>query len=288
MQSYQFNDAQSLLGIANRPELQADEKPVFTRDEFTPADAPPDELDGLGHGDDGEAEPLERMGGYKAIYNPETGTLFDVATDSYTIVNPGAFMGPLVSELVERDQADVSGRVNVYDGGAKGYAEVLFDSKDEIYLPGRGRSDPVKVGFDLRWSHDSGLSVRVNGFAQDTACSNSIRAVTSPINVKHSGDVADRVDWDEEWATALDELGAFSEDLARIIDDAMTTEVFDHAETDMAKPYSPSVWREETDPLDMMDTSAPVRWTPITSARWPRTTSCSASRATSPPRPRSG
>jgi hypothetical protein len=221
---YEFGSPRQLLGTANRPELQADEKPIYaTTDDMSESDV-------MGQTTDGEGVSLQKVESHKLIYNPESGRVFHAATDEYQPISPPEFIGPLVEELTERDRTDLYGTMWVRDGGARAYAQVLFEDTHSIHLPGRGRSDPVRCGFTLRWSHDGGVSVRARGFAQDTQCSNSIRQVTSPMHVKHSGDVDGRVDWRETWAEMLDQLGAFSEGLQQVIGDAIETDFFDFTE----------------------------------------------------------
>lgn len=239
-QDYRFDDPQSLLGIANQPALQADEKPLLTF-----AEDDPDNVDSF--------DDVEFVDGHKLVYNPATGTAFGTATDEYEIINPPEFVGPLVEQLIDRDRTDVEGDVWVRNDGASGYAQLLFRQTDAIWLPNRGNSNPVRCGFQLWWAHDQGLSVRAEGFAQDTACSNSMREVTSGVHVKHSGDVDGRVDWDDEWATVLDELGAFSEALAELIEDAMQYELIDFGDFDVSE-----TWLAETGPLDTLEETNPV------------------------------
>lgn len=238
--TYEFHNPQTLLGVANRPELQADEKPLYARnDGGEPA--------GMMHTTDGENLSLTELDGHKLIYNPDTGQVFNAVTSEYEIINPGQFIGPLVEELNDRDRTDVSGKLWVRNGGANVYAQVLFDETHSIHLPNRGRSNPVKCGFSLRWSHDGGISVRARGFAQDTKCRNSIRQVTSPVHVKHSGDVDERVDWRSEWQSVLDELGAFSEALSGIIEEAMSHTFFD------LRDDIDSRWLDVTEPQDTIE-----------------------------------
>lgn len=231
-----FDSAQGLTALANQPSLQADEKPLLT---FRGDD--PEDVD--------DFDDVTFVDGHKLVYNRASGAPFDCVTDEYEIINPPEFVGPLCKKINERGHS-VSGSVWTREHGAKAYAQVLFDDKDAIHLPNRSRT-PVKVGFQLRWSHDGGISVKADGFAQDTSCSNSIRQVTSPIHVKHSGDVNDRIDWADEWDRVLTQLGAFSEALEKIITEAMDLDLFDFSEG-----LNP-LWREVTDPLDLIEQTTP-------------------------------
>lgn len=224
-EQYHFSSPEGLLSIANREELQATEKPLFclTRNDGEYR------LSESGEKASAKAEMLED---FKLIINEHTDTKFGAVTDDYTVINPPEFVGPLAHQLKERDHENISGDVWVRNGGAQAYAQVLLEDKHNVWLPNRGRSNPVKVGFSFRWSHDGGISVQASGFAQDTACTNSIRQVTSPVHVKHSGDVNERVDWEAEWTGVLDDLGAFSEALANIIEDAQNFDLFDVTDTE--------------------------------------------------------
>jgi hypothetical protein len=215
---FDFGSVQELMACANDPLLQASEQPIYA------------ETDGDGllmMGEDGDRQTVEKVDSHKLIHNETTGTVYHAATADYEIINPPEFIGPLIEELKDRDHENVSGDMWVRNGGAQVYAQLLFDDKHAIHLPGRSGRDPVKVGFNIRWSHDGGISVKADGFAQDTACTNSIRQVTSPIHVKHSGDVDDRIDWEDKWSDVLDHMGAFSESLAALIEDATEINAFD-------------------------------------------------------------
>lgn len=213
--TYTFHNPDSLENVIGLlPE--AAERPIFWED--------PDD-------DDSEFEyGKSKIETHKAVYNPATGELYGVVTGDYEIINPETFLLPMVEEVRDRDRDDVEGRFNVYDGGAYGYGELLFDT-DAIWPPDRERSDnPVRVGSTVRYSHDGGISVRASGFAQDGMCTNTMRRVTDAVYVKHAGDVEARVDWREEWAAVFDQLGTFSEALATVIDSAIDFEMFDFTE----------------------------------------------------------
>lgn len=228
-----FHSPDSLEGVVGMlPE--ADERPIFWDD---PAD------------DDSEFDFGKRqIEANKAVYNPDSGDLYDVVSADYEIINPEAFLVPLVDELRDRDRTDVRGIFNVYDGGAYGYGELLFDT-DAIWPPDRGRSDdPVRVGLTTRYSHDGGISVRASGFAQDGMCKNTMRRVTDAVYVKHAGDVEDRVDWTDEWSNVLDQLGTFSERLAGVIESAIEFELFDLGDS----PFSDE-WVDAANPTQAIE-----------------------------------
>lgn len=257
--NYTFHGYYELMEIANKPELQADEKPLFavTKDNDTPYTL--DKADASGMGAKYRAEQLD---GFKAVYNPASGHVFDTVTDEYEVINPPEFVGPLAERLSERNRTGVHGTVWARQDGASAYAQLLFDTDEfQIWPEDGGRTDPVRAGFNLRWSHNGGMSVKAEGIAQDGMCSNTIRQVTSPIHVKHSGDVDERVDWGQEWDHVLDQMGAFCNALGEIIDEAIAFRMFDLS-TDNDQFTN---WREATEPLDTIEEVTPVG--PITEAQ---------------------
>lgn len=227
---YTFSGTQTLMAAANRPEIQAQEKPLFTEVDIADSDV-------MGTNTDGDSVALGEVSGHKLVYNEESGTVFGAVTSDYQIINPPEFIGPLAQELTERE-LNIDGDVYVRNGGGQAFMSILLDTDEHtFYPPGRGKHDPVKAGFNIRWSHDQGLSVQANAMAQDTACTNSIRQVGNPIKVKHTGDVDDRIDWREEWATVLDRLGGFSEKLAYVIEDAQEFDFLDYSGEDPTREF---------------------------------------------------
>ena len=243
-----FSGPAGLRTLAERDDLQAE-----TKDVYAVADGDHVEGDIMAQLQGGDSEFLGSLPDYQAVYNTQSGAIHDIVTDDYEVINPVDFIGPLCDELTDRDRGDLSGRVYLRDDGGAAHCQFLFTETDQIWLPNRGRSDPVRVGFEMTWSHDSGMSVSVKGFAQDTNCENSIREVTSPINVKHSGDVDERISWRGEWARVLDEMGAFSETLADMIEEAMERHIFDLEST---QPWD-DMWFEHTEPLNTIETITP-------------------------------
>ena len=238
-QEYQFINIAQFNDIANGLP-RAEERPIFWED---PADD-----GGFEFGDGTEVSDVVEIDVAKAVYAEETGELFGVVSDEYHIINPDEFLLPLVDEVESRDRGDPEGTVVTYEGGARGYGEMLFDS-DAIWPPDRNRSaNPVRTGLTFRYSHDGGISVRASGFAQDGMCVNTMRRVTDAVYVKHAGHVEERVDWRDEWSSILDQLGVFSESLAAVIDEAFEFQMFDLT----ADPFS-SEWVDAIDVSDTMD-----------------------------------
>lgn len=235
----EFHNPQSLMAVGNRLPT-ADETSIYWND---PASG--DEDTG---GFEFQGDEYDEIDEFKAVYNSSNGDLFGVVTDDYQIINPPEFIGPLVEQIKKRDRTDCEGFVNVYNGGASGYGELLFDT-GAIWPPDRTRSDdPVRCGMTFRYSHDGGISVRASGFAQDGLCSNTMRRVTDAVYVKHAGDVDERVDWHAEWDTVLSQLGVFSETLATVIEGAMEFQIFDLGDHEFGDE-----WVDATDPQEAIE-----------------------------------
>ena len=92
--------------------------------------------------------------------------------------------------------------------------DVMFDGL-EVTLP--GRSDPITMGVTSGYDFFGGHAVYVEGFAQDSYCSNSMRALTDREVVKHVGDVGDFRSW---WEDVLTQLDLVADDPAGFIRDA--------------------------------------------------------------------
>lgn len=211
--TYGFHNPRSLLSIVNDDSKvgHADTTDVWVSD--------PDD----------ESMELQAYDDAKAVYNTATQDIFGIVTDDYQVINPPEIFGPLVEELVDR-QRSVEGDITTFNGGARGYAEILLSDSGIWPRDRPERAEPVRAGITARWSHDGGISVRASAFAQDGMCENTMRRVSDSVYVKHAGDVDDRVDFQDEWAGVLNQLGAFSDALAGVIDSAMDFPIKDFRE----------------------------------------------------------
>lgn len=228
--TYEFHSPDSLDAVAAMlPEAM--EVPIFRED----PDADDDDF-------------MSEIETHKGVANPANGDLYGVVTSDYEVINPTTFLDPLVEGIRERERADVRGFFNVYDDGAYGFGELLFD-EHAIWPPDRSRTEePVRIGMTVRYSHDGGISVRASGFSQDGMCKNTMHRVTDSVYVKHAGDVEGRVDWEAEWGTVLDQLGVFSERLAGIIEQSMEFELYDLTSSTFGDN-----WVDATDPNDAIE-----------------------------------
>ena len=152
--------------------------------------------------------------------NDAVDPLFHVPSDSYTILNPVEVYAPL--EAVLREQtvdghplAEVAfGEIRQYRGGGEVHMDVLFDGL-EVTLP--DRREPITMGVTSGYDFFGGHAVYVEGFAQDTYCSNSIRSLTDKEVIRHVGDVEA---FDEWWEDILGQLDLVADDLSEFIDTA--------------------------------------------------------------------
>jgi hypothetical protein len=146
--------------------------------------------------------------------------LFNVPTDSYSIINPTDVYAPLEDVLRDTHYQDhtlgevVFGEIRQYRGGGEVHMDVMFDGLS-VDLP--GERDPITLGVTSGYDYFGGHAVYVEGFARDTYCANSIRALTDRKTVKHVGDVGDFHTW---WETILGQLELVVDDLHQFILDA--------------------------------------------------------------------
>ncbi|MFW5950335.1 MAG: hypothetical protein ACOCR6_03190 [archaeon] len=150
----------------------------------------------------------------------ETDPLFYIPTDSYAIINPVDVYAPL-EDVLRREELDgqplgelVFGEIRQYRGGGEVHMDIMFDGLS-VDLP--GRSDPITMGMTAGYDFFGGHAVYVEGFAQDTHCQNSIRALTDRQSVKHVGDVGAFDVW---WERLLSQLDLVANDLHAFIVDA--------------------------------------------------------------------
>ena len=168
--------------------------------------------DGVG-GDDGDGEQAD--------------PLFHIPSDSYTILNPQTVYGPLEEVLRDRDLdgtpiADlVFGEIRQYRSGGEVHMDIMVDGL-EVTLPNDRDREPITMGVTSGYDFFGGHAVYVEGFAQDGACSNSIRALTDKQIVKHVGDVRDFREW---WERILAQLDFVANDLIGFIEDAQEVDL---------------------------------------------------------------
>ena len=151
---------------------------------------------------------------------PETDSLFHIPTDSYAIINPVDVYGPL-EEVLREETIDgtplgevMFGEIRYYRGGGEVHMDIMFDGL-EVRLP--GRSDPITMGVTSGYDFFGEHAVYVEGFAQDSYCSNTMRSLTDKEVIKHVGDVRNFRTW---WEELLAQVELVADDLFEFIRDA--------------------------------------------------------------------
>jgi hypothetical protein len=147
--------------------------------------------------------------------------LFHVPSNAYAIINPTDVYAPLEDVLHETELdghrlGDVLfGEIRQYRGGGEVHMDLMFDGL-EVTLP--ERREPITMGVTTGYDFFGGRAVYVEGFARDTYCANSIRALTDREAVKHVGDVGDFGEW---WTDILTQLELVANDLFGFIEGAL-------------------------------------------------------------------
>jgi len=111
------------------------------------------------------------------------------------------------------------GEIRQYRGGGEVHMDIMFDGL-EVTLPGRG--EPITMGVTTGYDFFGETAVYVEGFARDTACANSIRALTDRQVIKHVGDIGDFEAW---WREMLGQLELVADDLQGFIRDAREADI---------------------------------------------------------------
>jgi hypothetical protein len=151
--------------------------------------------------------------------------LFHVPTSNYAIINPTEVYQPL-ADVLRTETVDgmplaevCFGELRQYRGGGEVHMDIMFDGL-EVTLPGRG--EPITMGVTTGYDFFGETAVYVEGFARDTACANSIRALTDRQVIKHVGDVGDFEVW---WREMLGQLELVANDLHGFIQDAREADI---------------------------------------------------------------
>jgi len=180
---------------------------------------------------------------YNATYSPEkvdmwlnghfkddrwgfVNPLWRVSTERYGIINPGQAYAPLEDAVRDHDLGDAFyGQFRLYEGGGSWVLDGLFDTRQVSYPGG----DPVKLGFTSGSDFFGNTSFFAEGYAQDTACTNSIRALTDRMTRRHtSKDGVAHVDYTQFkrwWVKLLDQIDLVSSELHKAIEEALDVTV---------------------------------------------------------------
>ena len=144
--------------------------------------------------------------------------LWHIPTDNYSIINPKEAYEPLCREAESRGIGySAFGEVREYRRGGEVHMDIMF-TEHEVDI----ENDPIAVGFTTGYDFFGDTALYVTGYAQDSACVNSIRELTEKEVKKHVGDLDDLQTW---WSGHLDAVQGITDDLTQMIIEASETEV---------------------------------------------------------------
>lgn len=153
--------------------------------------------------------------------------LFNIPTDDYAIINPAEFYTPLAEVIRDEGLEDaVFGEFRVTRNGGRVSADVFFDGKHVECPAFDDDRKPVVVGIQIDYDFYGDTAVKFQGVGMDYDCTNSIRQITDPVTVKHSGDIDSRVQWRAKFETILEKLDLKTDQLSQMILEA-SQETFD-------------------------------------------------------------
>lgn len=147
--------------------------------------------------------------------------LFNIPTDTYSIINPMEIFDPFSEVIRDEELSDaVFGEVRVFRGGGRVSADLFFDGK-HVEAPNLDEDrKPIVVGVQVDYDFFGDVAVRFQGVGMDYECVNSIRQITDPVIIKHSGDVDKRVEWKAKFETILEKLDLKVDQLSQMIHEA--------------------------------------------------------------------
>lgn len=162
--------------------------------------------------------------------------LWHIPTNTYSIVNPLTAYEPLEEAIRDEGYGDnVFGEIREYKEGGEVHMDILFDAFEIEYSNDDDGRDPIVLGVRSGYDFFGSQALYFEGFAQDTRCDNSIRAITEKKTIRHVGDV----DLEEEVQDVLEEMELMTNRLAELIELAEDIEV-DMLEMDFSEPFSHS------------------------------------------------
>lgn len=146
-------------------------------------------------------------------------------TDNYSIINPITAYEPLAEAIQEEDLGDeIFGEIREYKSGGRVHMDILFDAFQIDYNNDEEGSDPIVLGIRTGYDFFGDTTLYFEGFAQDTRCSNSIRAITDKEVIRHTGDdLDDRIE--SAVSGVLEGIGLMTDRLAELIEMAEDIEL---------------------------------------------------------------
>lgn len=150
--------------------------------------------------------------------------LWHVPTSNYSISNPVPFYEPLAEEVRDEDLGDsMFGEIRTYKSGGEVHMNIMFDAFEVAVDEDAGEFDgPVVLGIETGYDFFGNNALYAQGYAQDTGCSNSIRAVTDKKSRRHVGEIEDTNEW---WADILEQMDLMTDHLADAIEAAQEIEL---------------------------------------------------------------
>jgi hypothetical protein len=159
--------------------------------------------------------------------------LWHVPTKKYSIVTPTTAYQHLEEAIRDEGHGDeVFGEIREYKKGGEVHMDVLFDAFQIDYTDDDNGRDPIVLGVRTGYDFFGSQALYFEGFAQDTRCSNSIRAITEKKTIRHVG----KVDLEEEVEEVLEEMELMTSRLAELIELAEDIEV-DMLEMNFSEPF---------------------------------------------------
>lgn len=154
--------------------------------------------------------------------------LWNIPTDSYSVINPATFLDPLCDVLEDSDNdldGHVFGEFELSRGGGRVQGDIFFDARSIDFTTDEFENfsnTPVMLGVEVGWDFFGGMSAYAQGMGMDTGCTNSMRALTDKVTVRHTGNVGERLDF---WEDMLKTIDLLTSEMAGVIVTASETEV---------------------------------------------------------------
>ena len=157
----------------------------------------------------------------RAEFDDSVDPLWHIPTDNYGAVNPPQFYQPCEEAIMEAGWGDeVFGEVRQYKQGGEVHMDIMFGGQT-VDIDGED-SDPLFAGFTTGYDFFGNTALYAEGFAMDTSCKNSMRALTDKKSRRHVGDPEEDINW---WEDILTKLGGLTDHLAEMIRTAMDVEM---------------------------------------------------------------
>lgn len=187
--------------------------------------------------DEAHPQSFDLVGSWQAIIDPNRARraaageaisfVWNVPTDSYTIIPPVEIYTPLLNAISERGlQNDVFGEVRVRDWGGDVTMTLVFESKQTQDIPGADEH-PIYMGFETGYDYRARRAVYARPFGLDAYGASSLWAIGDKHrhSRRHVGSATDseherehgRIPIQEWWDYVLDLVDVFCDEFAHDI-----------------------------------------------------------------------